>query len=248
MEGKAIKRAIVRSTVGMEAMKFLTSPLLARVPGLTHGFGQRMAGPRSVARDQAREAIRSFGEIFFLRQVHGCAVVTPPWTEPPEADASVTCKSGELLAIETADCLPILIVDPVRHRVAAAHAGWRGAAVQVAKAAVRSLVDAGSDPRELLASLGPAIGPCCYEVGPDVEEAFGPEGARFFVSGAAERKHLDVTAASRAQLEQAGVLSNRIDSLGLCTRCREDLFFSYRRDGANAGRMISVVGFSRPSA
>jgi hypothetical protein len=183
--------------------------------------------------------------VFFLKQVHGCAVATTPWSEPPEADASMTNAKGILLAIETADCLPVLMVDPVHRRVAAAHAGWRGAAARVAREAVRAVAGAGSDPVNLLVALGPAIGPCCYEVGPDVEEAFGSSGSRFFVPGPAARKHLDVVAANRAQLEEAGVPAANIHSLDLCTRCREDLFFSYRRDGASAGRMISVIGFSR---
>ena len=226
-------------------MEFLTSSLLSKVPGLAHGFGQRVAGDRAVAREAARNAFGNSGDVFFLKQVHGCTVATPPWAESPEADASVTKTVGALLAIETADCLPLLIVDPSRRSVAAAHAGWRGSAARVAQEAVRALVKEGSDPRRLVAALGPAIGPCCYEVGPDVEAAFGPSGSKFFVPGPRDRKHLDVVAANRGQLEEAGLVSANIDSLGLCTRCREDLFFSYRRDGADAGRMISVVGFSR---
>jgi len=226
-------------------MEFLPSSLLSRVPGLTHGFGTRMAGPRAVAREAARKALLESGEVFFLQQVHGCTVVRSPWTEPPEADASVAHGSGTVLAIETADCLPLLIVDPIENRVAAVHAGWRGTALGVARAAVRTLKEGGSDPRVLLAALGPAIGACCYEVGRDVEEAFGTAGSKFFVSGPGSRMHLDVVAANRAQLEEAGLIPANIDSLDLCTRCRGDLFFSYRRDGAAAGRMISVVGFSR---
>ena len=229
-------------------MKFLTSPRLAGVAGLVHGFGERVPGPRAAARDAVQSAFGQSGEVFFLRQVHGCTVVAPPWTEPPDADASLTNEGGVLLAIETADCLPVLIVDPVHRRVAAAHAGWRGTAARVAQEAVRALEGAGSNPARLLVALGPAIGPCCYEVGPEVEEAFGPSGSRFFAPGAASRKHLDVVAANRAQLEEAGVPAASIDSLNLCTRCRPDLFFSYRRDGGTAGRMISVVGFSRPSS
>ena len=231
----------------MEAMKFLTSSLLSNVPELRHGFGLRIAGPRAVAREESRKALSHEGTVFFLRQVHGSSVVQPPWTEPPDADASVTEEPGVILAIETADCLPVLIVDPVRRRVAAAHAGWRGTVTRVAQEAVRAVIRAGSNPADLLVALGPSIGPCCYEVGPDVEEAFGPAGSRFFVPGAAGKKHLDVIAANRAQIEEAGVRPDHIDRLGLCTRCREDLFFSYRRDGARAGRMISVVGFSRTS-
>ena len=229
-------------------MKLISSPLLAGVPGLVHGFGQKVPGPRSAARAAAQQACGIAGDVFFLKQVHGCAVARPPWTDSPEADASLTAEPGFVLAIETADCLPVLIVDPVRRRVAAAHAGWRGTAARVVQEAVRASVLAGSAASDLLVALGPSIGPCCYEVGPDVVEAFGPSGSKFFVPGKGARPHLDVVSANRAQLEEAGVKSDHIDAVSLCTRCREDLFFSYRRDGAHAGRMISVVGFSRPLA
>jgi YfiH family protein len=228
-------------------MEFLTSPRLAGIRGLVHGFGRRVAGPRAVARASARATFEHAGDMFFLRQVHGCAVASPPWVEPPDADASLAGDEGALLAIETADCLPVLIVDPAKRRVAAAHAGWRGTAAGVTRAAVRALVAAGSDPRQLVAALGPAIGPCCYEVGAEVEEAFGKAGSRFFVPGERGRKHLDTAAANQAQLEEMGIDRANIERVEFCTRCREDLFFSYRRDGAAAGRMISVVGFSRPA-
>ena len=228
-------------------MKFVASTLLAQVPFLRHGFGQRIAGTREVARAAARSAYGADGEVFFLRQVHGCAVVAPPWGEAPEADASFAKESGSFLAIETADCLPVLIVDPVRRWVAAAHAGWRGTVARVSQAAARALVVQGSDPGDLLVALGPSIGACCYEVGPEVEEALGPDGGSFFVAGNPGKKRLNVAAANRAQLLEMGVKAKNLDLVELCTRCREDLFFSYRRDGANAGRMISLVGFSRPS-
>ena len=226
----------------------LPSPLLASVPGLVHGFGRRVPGPRAVAREAAQAMYANHGRVFFLRQVHGCRAVTPPWDEPPDADASSTENDGSLLAIETADCLPVLIVDPVHHRVAAAHAGWRGTAARVAPAALDALIQRGSKVDDLLVALGPSIGPCCYEVGPDVVEAFGPDASRFFRPGSGDRMLLDVAAANRAQIEGMGVRPASIDHINLCTRCRGDLFFSYRRDGANAGRMISVIGFSRPSA
>jgi YfiH family protein len=214
-----------------------------------------MPGPRESARQAAQAEFKSAGDVFFLRQVHGCAVVTPPWTVAPDADASITTRAGALLAIETADCLPVLIVDPILRRVAAAHAGWRGTVSGVVREAVSSLVGNGSNPASLLATLGPSIGPCCYEVGPEVEEAFGASGERFFVPGPRGRKHLDLAGANRAQLEHSGLVEGNIDTLDYCTGCRPDLFFSYRRerkasplgDGANAGRMISVIGFSRTS-
>lgn len=231
----------------MDEVSFLSAATLRGVPGLIHGFGLRLSGPRAQAREQVRTHFSAQGEVFFLKQVHGCEVVRPPWTDPPEADASLTGDPGELLAIETADCLPVLLVDPVERRVAAAHAGWRGTAKGVVREALRELSRRGSPPERLIAALGPSIGACCYEVGPEVELALGPTGAPFFRPGTGDRKHLDLKAANRAQLIEGGVKEEQIDGVDLCTRCREDLFFSYRRDGAQAGRMISVLGFARPS-
>lgn len=229
----------------MDAMEFLTSPLLHRVSGLTHGFGKRLPGTRAQAREAASRAFLEQGETYFLKQVHGCTVAGPPWSEPPDADASVSSEAGTLLAVETADCLPILIADGEAGRVAAAHAGWRGTASGVTRAAVRALLEKGSKPRNLVAALGPCIGPCCYEVGMDVEEAFGAAGSAYFAPGRDGGKYLDVAAANRAQLLEAGCRASNIEHLDFCTRCRPDLFFSYRRDGAYAGRMISVIGFRR---
>lgn len=230
----------------MDEMKLLASPPLSAVPGLLHGFGQRLGGSRLSARERVQRRFAEHGEVFFLTQIHGGDVAQAPWTEPPHADAGFANEPGHVLAIETADCLPVLIVDPVTRRVAAAHAGWRGTLLQVARRAVKRLIETGSSGGNLLAALGPAIGSCCYEVGPKVEEAFGPAGSDFFLPGpGASRKNLDLVMANRAQLAEAGLPSTNIQSLDLCTRCRGDLFFSYRRDGASAGRMISIIGFSR---
>ena len=231
----------------MDPGRPIASAAFAEIPGLVHGFGLRVSGTRTAAREETQRSYRDAGAVFFLRQVHGNRVVTPPWADPPDADASWTETPGSLLAIETADCLPVLIVDQVARRVAAAHAGWRGTAARVAERAVATLVEAGSKPDNLRVTLGPSIGPCCYEVGPEVVEAFGPDQAKFFASGDSDRSFVDVAAANRAQLEGTGISSRAIDHVNLCTSCRPDLFFSYRRDGANAGRMISVIGFSRAS-
>jgi len=148
-----------------------------------------------------------------------------------------------LLGVETADCLPILIVDPRRRAVAAAHAGWRGTASGVAARAVEALVAAGSHPEDLLAALGPSIGPCCYEVGEELRAAFGPTGAALFRPGPRGRPHLDLRAANLGQLVAAGLRPHHIHEVGDCTACRADLYYSYRRDGAGAGRMINFVGW-----
>lgn len=221
---------------------------LGTVPGLVHGFERRRGPAAAESREEGRrrvgEALSGAGELLLLRQVHGAAVAEAPWTEPPEADAALALRGGLILGIETADCLPVLLVDPVRGWVAAAHAGWRGTAQRVTARAASALASRGSAPEDLLAALGPGIGPCCYEVGDELRAAYGSSGQSYFRPGPNGRPHLDVRAANRDQLLAAGLRKERIFSVEECTRCRADLYHSYRRDGRGAGRMISFVGFA----
>jgi polyphenol oxidase len=223
-------------------------PELAAVPGLVHGFERRSAASgesREEARRRVEQALQGAGRLLLLKQVHGRTVVQAPWEGRPEADAALAPEPGLVLGIETADCLPVLVVDPQRRAVAAAHAGWRGTVAQVAREAVRALVAGGSRKGDLRAALGPGIGPCCYEVGDDVRQAFGPEGAAFFRPGPRGRDHLDVRAANRAQLLAEGLRPQQVAAVEECTFCHPDLYHSYRRDGKDAGRMINFVGFTR---
>lgn len=235
--------------VGMRAgLRLVTVPHLAALPGLVHGFEQRL-GPagwesREAGRARMTAALAPVGRLLLLKQMHGTAVQAAPWEGTPEADASVAEAPGLLLGIETADCLPVLIVDSRRRVVAAAHAGWRGTASGVTAQAVGALLARGSDPGDLLAALGPGIGPCCYEVGPELRQAFGAGGEELFRPGSNGKPHLDVRAANRRQLLSAGLRPECILSLDDCTFCRSDLYYSFRREGKGAGRMISFVGFS----
>jgi YfiH family protein len=231
------------------SLRAVTLPALDRVPGLVHGFEQRLGPPGWEERETSRERVAAElaprGSLLLLRQVHGTTVRAAPWEGRPEGDAATADQPGVLLGIETADCLPVLLVDPRRHLVAAAHAGWRGTAAGVVLRAVASLRELGSRPEDLLAALGPGIGPCCYEVGEDVRQAFGAGGAAYFRPGPRGRAHLDVRAANRAQLHEAGVPPAAIHDLDHCTFCRADLYHSYRREGKGAGRMISYIGWTR---
>ncbi len=221
---------------------------LDAIPGLVHGFERRRQASveaREATRQRVAAALSDAGDLFLLTQVHGATVRQAPWPDRPPGDAAVAEGPGLLLGIETADCLPVLLVDPRRQRVGAAHAGWRGTAAGVARAAVRALADAGSPPQDLLAALGPAIGPCCYEVGHEVRAAFGPPASAVFREGPRGRPHLDVRLANVLQLREAGLRPERIWSVDECTRCRADLYHSFRRDGKDSGRMISFVGFRR---
>jgi purine-nucleoside/S-methyl-5'-thioadenosine phosphorylase / adenosine deaminase len=231
-------------------LRAATVPALFDLPGLVHGFEQRL-GPagweeRAAGRTRVAAALSDRGRLHLLKQVHGTTVLAAPWEGRPEADAAIADRDGLILGIETADCLPVLLVDPVRRRVAAAHAGWRGTAAGVTRAAVSALVAGGSRPSDLVAALGPGIGPCCYEVGPELVAAFGPGGDAFFRPGPRGRLHLDVRAANVAQLRAAGVPEAQVHHVDDCTYCRADLYHSYRREGRGAGRMISYVGWAGP--
>jgi len=232
--------------VGMD-LRTVTVPALAAIPGLVHGFERRGPADGSEAREAAfarvGAALDGRGRLLLLKQVHGASVVEAPWEGRKEADASCAVAPGWILGIQTADCLPVLLVDPRQRRCAAAHAGWRGTAASIAARAVAALVARGSRPEDLVAALGPGIGPCCYEVGDELREAFGPAGAPFFRPGPNGRPRLDVRAANARQLETAGLRPEAIHLVDECTRCRADLYHSWRRDGPLAGRMVSFVGF-----
>ncbi|MEW6350331.1 MAG: peptidoglycan editing factor PgeF [Thermodesulfobacteriota bacterium] len=190
-------------------------------------------------------------QIVFCRQVHGDAVAIAHRVpdQEPLADAVISDHVGVFPAVRTADCLPILVLDPVRRTAAAIHAGWKGTVLRITRKVIRMLVDEfGARPADLFAALGPAIGPCCYEVGDAVIKPFTrnfPEAERFIIGNSGNgRKHLDLAGANRQELLSSGIAGERIHSVGLCTSCHEGLFFSYRRDRGLTGRHMAVVGFS----
>jgi YfiH family protein len=203
--------------------------------------------------DVARAVGVDASRLRLIRQVHGSDVAIVhrgedgAWARP-EADAVATDDRSVALGVRVADCAPILLADTVRGAVAAVHAGWRG----TAKGAPRAAVDAlrqhfGSDPRDLVAAIGPCLGRCCGEVGTDVVETFRAAGhaareiARWFSPGAADRLMLDLAGANRDQLVAAGVPGDRIHDAGICTKTHAALFHSYRADGRAAGRMVGVI-------
>jgi hypothetical protein len=162
----------------------------------------------------------------------------------PEADGIVATTPGMVVGVLTADCAPILMIAPQRRVAAAVHAGWRGAAAGVAEAALAHLRTFGVEPHEIEASIGPAIGACCYEVGPEVRAAFiarTSDLTRAAWSRRADRDVLDLRGAVQAILAAAGVRLTTL--LGPCTRCSPD-YCSFRRDGAGAGRQASFIGWA----
>ena len=147
--------------------------------------------------------------------------------------------------VSTADCLPILIHDPVRAAVAAVHAGWRGTAKRIAARALGAMREAyGTDPSDCRAAIGPGIRGCCFEVDAAVKDAMAAALPNWAEHARANRPGhwlLDLAEVNRAILEGAGVRADRIEVVGLCTSCRNDLFFSHRAEKGRTGRMMNFI-------
>jgi YfiH family protein len=197
------------------------SRALARFDWLEHGFGTRSFDPPE--------------PLATLHQIHSdIAVYADRAGCLAEGDALLSDSPGQFVGVKTADCLPILLVDERHRAVAAVHAGWRGTVTGVCLSSLRAMAERwGTGPGDLHAAIGPGIGPCCYEVGPEVAIQFGEPF---------QRTRIDLAQANRRLLVEAGLAPDRIYMLGLCTFCHGDKFFSFRRDREKAGRMISVIG------
>jgi YfiH family protein len=210
-----------------------------------------------------------------LRQIHSDVVhrveARTASAEAPQGDALITQDRGLLLVVQTADCVPILLADTRKRAVAAIHSGWRGTLRRIAEKALgRMRMEFGTRPEDVIAAVGPSIGRCCYEVGPDVAKEFGaqfPEARGWFDgpfdaleagendpnwlpwltmrppghAPPSPKVQLDLLAANRWILENAGVPAARIVCSDFCTACRTDLFFSYRREHTT-GRLMAAIG------
>ena len=186
-----------------------------------------------------------------LNQVHGREVAVVGGDVPrqrPDADALVSNRPDVALVVRAADCVPLLIGDSRTGAVGAVHAGWRGTAARVAVGAIEAMArEFGSCPEDLVVAVGPAIGPCCYEVGSDLVDAFAAAGHerylidRWFLTPRGQKMRLDVAGANRDQLMLAGVRETNIHVSGLCTAMHLDVLTSYRAKRENAGRIAGVI-------
>jgi hypothetical protein len=234
-------------------MAVLSARSLAGVPGLVHGFLTRSPRARGAqAADWQAELAEqgvAVGPVVLGRQVHGSRVErirTADGTRP-EADGLLTSTPGLAVGVVTADCVPVLLVAAAARVAAAVHSGWRGTLAGIAaEAAAVVASEAGVGLDTVRAAIGPAIGSCCYEVGPDVRAAFERRWGTAFVaptfSTPGPRPHLDLRSLVRRQLEHAGLDADSIEILGPCTKCALE-YASARRDGAAAGRQLSFVGW-----
>jgi hypothetical protein len=237
-----------------------------------HGFTTRQLRLRGNPPEERREWARvaamvgvGADRLARVHQVHGRDVDVlrredrwPGGTGTrPAADILVSDDPGVALAVQVADCIPLLVADPETGAAAAAHAGWRGIAGDVPGATVRALAkEFGARPPHLVAAAGPSIGPCCYEVGPEVREALAAAGGAAHGAGRwlspsgltppglrprPGHAMLDLWQALEDQLVAAGVAPGNIHVARLCTACHPREYWSYRRDGAGTGRLAGVI-------
>jgi YfiH family protein len=271
---------------------------LARIPWLIHGFSTRVGGfsrafggntlnlgftkqdsRRAVERNRAA-LLQQLGarsgkkewSLVTLRQIHSdlihCVSNLPK--EPLVGDGLITRMPGILLGIQTADCLPVILVDTKQRAVGVFHAGWRGTVKRIVEKGVGEMLRCfGTLPRNIKAAIGPGIHACCYDVGPEVRQQFESQFAYaddlfreikesdpvrekyplLFLTARAPghselptKIFLDLAEANRRQLIDAGVLPKSISASPLCTACRPDLLFSYRAEKGVTGRMMAVAG------
>jgi YfiH family protein len=266
---------------------------LSKLRWLAHGFSTRQGGFSQAygkgalnlgfTRDDSKSAVKRNRAAFLreldggmplitLRQIHSDIIrfVDSPGESQLSGDGLITATPGLLLGIQTADCLPIILVDPKHRAVGVFHAGWRGTVKRIVEKGVGEMHRRfGSRPRDLKAAIGPGIRSCCYEIGEEVRQQFECQfayAARLFRevkdsdpvrekypllflsarppghSELPKKVFLDLVEANRQQLLAAGVLPKNIEASPLCTNCRTDLLFSHRAEKGKTGRMMNVVG------
>jgi YfiH family protein len=271
-------------------LKLLQIPALAKLPWLLHGFGTIAGGSSNLdgqsvlnlgftewdSRESVLENRRRFQAalgasdlpLITLKQFHSDVihVFNSAPSDPCKGDAAITNRPGLVLAVQTADCVPILLADPKKRAIAAIHAGWRGTLARIVAKTIGSMqMHFATDPRDLLVAIGPCIGPCCYEVGTEVATQFLSQfvdAATYFDElrtgdepnplqwlnmmppghqPSPKNVFLDLRKANQCQVLAAGLRPENIHTVDLCTACRPDLLFSYRKQGAHTGRQMSAI-------
>jgi YfiH family protein len=263
---------MIRNEAG--AVPYYTFSALARYPEMIHAVFTRLGGvsrspcqslnvghsvgddPHDVEENHrlVHDALGVRGaDVVTARQVHGnhvaCVTAADRGRAIPDTDALLSGDPGVTLLLRFADCLPIFLYDPQRGVIALGHAGWRGTAAMISYRMVSTMIDSyGSDPANMIAALGPAIGPCCYVVGeevigaitpalPDWKSAVRPCGDGHF--------SLDLWEANRQQLTDCGIPA--VETGRLCTACHADEFFSHRAERGNTGRFAALLGIRMPA-
>lgn len=188
------------------------------------------------------------------RQTHGVAInrvhagmtplETPEGRAVLEGDGLITNEPGVLIGVQTADCIPVILVDPIHRAVGVFHAGWRGTVAGIVDVGVQRMhAEFGSQPAEMLAAIGPGIGPCCFEVGDEVRDTFRARWS--YAEDLFRERNVDLWQANQRQLLDSGLCAGNVTVLGECTAHQTDRFFSHRAEKGVTGRMISAVGIRR---
>jgi YfiH family protein len=250
----------------MTAIRIYRSTVIP-AEGFIHGFPERTGGVSTGLRASLNLGFRWGDDVALVEQnrrlvaahvgydpdqlqvtkhVHGTRVwrVGEPLPDPPEFDGLVCDRPGPVLGAFAADCIPMLFADPVARVVGACHAGWRGTVGGVARNVIARMVELGAQPGDVRVALGPSIGPCCFEVGPEVVAEFRAVFGDIpgLVVAGPKKDHLDLRVATLAVLGRAGVRESHVDAAPPCTRCHPDRFFSYRRDGKEGGVHMGFIG------
>jgi len=227
-------------------MNFVQSKILSSIEGIVHGFADR-----NVRADLSEiEQHFELSKIAQLKQVHSAEVLILQDIENhddlSEGDALVTDLKGVGIAIRTADCVPILLVDDRQSVIAAVHGGWRGTLSEIAMNTVRLIESKyGISPSKLTAVIGPSIKKCCYEVGDDVASLFedrGQNSDQYLFNSRESKYMLDLSLANKLELQKAGVLD--IEVINICTKCN-DSFYSYRREGRGVNTQLSFIALKQ---
>ncbi|MBN1571075.1 MAG: peptidoglycan editing factor PgeF [Acidobacteria bacterium] len=259
----------------VQGIRYYTCRIFESMPQVRHGFSTRCCGapdpksdsfnlgdvswdfPARVSENRRRflSALHLENALLItLHQVHSNHVHiiednAGQWN-PADGDALVTRVKNAALAVQTADCLPVLIVDPMNNAVAAVHSGWRGTLSRILPRTIRVMQRAfDSDPSTLEIAVGPGIRACCFEVGSEVADLFENEYpgccSAMDQSG---KYHLDLAKVLDIQMNFSGILRHHRHDLAVCTRCKQDEFFSYRAEGPAAGRMMATIGLASDEA
>jgi len=187
--------------------------------------------------------------LFIPTQTHSDNVELIDFSKPdyPDCDGLITNKKDVAIGLNFADCVPIIFYDPIKNVVGSAHAGWRGTVAKIGPKTVERMVkEFGSNPEDIIALIGPAIGKCCFEVGDDVKEKLiksidvvGLENPTYFSDQCVENNHADLKQINKIQLLATGL--KKIDVCEYCTSCQSELFFSYRKENGNTARHSAVI-------
>ncbi len=252
---KTIQGITYYSSPNFETAPCLVHAFLGRTGGVSSGhlaslnLGRREEDKVENLAENKRRVGAAFGvdegNIFTVSQVHSDRIVVidnpdirPEEIKSQEADGIITDIKGMAIGILTADCVPVLLFDRKKRVVAAVHAGWKGTASNISAKAVEIMMERfESRSQDIAAAIGPAIGPCCYEVGEEVVSAFGHREGVAVRHG--NKWHVDLPKANLLQLQDAGVTD--IDLSNICTSCSTDLFFSHRKEMGKTGRQLSFI-------